>query len=251
MAGILKTGGADRHKGKKMIDFEKMLADLKDEAVKIAEQVELEAKLEQGKDAVGDLRDRLETDPKARMAAAGAGGLLLAGLLGTRGGRGLVGGVAKTGAVAALGALAYHAWQKRNGADASTPEDTDVGAAGYITDGRSNPEFAEALIRVMVAAAHVDGQLDASEQAAIADALSGAGVSDAARTLLLSGGSEVDAFDAAVLAAQSPNHAAQIYAAASAVAGGNDPKERAFLKRLAERLGLSAQYAGSIDSMAQ
>jgi len=234
-----------------MIDFEKMLADLKDEAAKVAEQIDLDAKLEQGKDVVGDLQDRLETDPKARMAAAGAGGLLLAGLLGTRGGRGLVGGVAKTGAVAALGALAYHAWQTRNGAGADTSEEADVGAAGYITDGRGNPEFAEALIRVMVAAAHADGEFDASEQAAVADALSGAGVSEEASTLLLSGGSEVDAFDAAVLAAQSPNHAAQIYAAASVVAGGDDPKERAFLKRLAERLGLSEQYAGSIDGLAQ
>lgn len=232
-----------------MIDFEKMLADLKAEAAKVAEQVELEAKLEKGKDVADDVRERLETDPKARMAAAGAGGLLLAGLLGTRGGRSLVGGVAKTGAVAALGALAYHAWQTREGA-ADKAEGANAKAAGYITDDMAGPQFAEALIRVMVAAAQADGHLDAAEQAAIADALTGAGVSDEARAVLLAGGSEVDAIDAAVLAAQSPNHSAQIYAAASAVAGGGEASERDFLNRLAERLGLSEQYAASIDNAA-
>lgn len=233
-----------------MIDFEKMLADLKAEAAKVAEQVDLDAKIEKGKEAASDVRERLETDPKARMAAAGAGGLLLAGLLGTRGGRGLVGGVAKTGAVAALGALAYRAWQNREGAGASASAPADADAAGYITDDAASPEFAEALIRVMVAAAHADGELDAAEQAAIADALTGAGVSEDARAMLLAGGSEVDAFDAAVLAAQSPNHAAQIYAAASAVAGGGEASERDFLKRLADRLGLSQKYAASIDNAA-
>ncbi|MEO9971292.1 MAG: DUF533 domain-containing protein [Hyphomonadaceae bacterium] len=232
-----------------MIDFEKMLADLKAEAAKVAEQVELDAKLEKGKDMADDVRERLETDPKARMAAAGAGGLLLAGLLGTRGGRSLVGGVAKTGAVAALGALAYHAWQTREGA-AGTEADANAEAAGYITDDMASPQFSEALIRVMVAAAHADGHLDATEQAAIADALTGAGVSDEARAVLLAGGSEVDAIDAAVLAAQSPNHSAQIYAAASAVAGGGEASERDFLNRLAARLGLSEQYAASIDNAA-
>ncbi len=234
-----------------MIDFEKMLAELKAEAAKVAEQVDLDGKLEQGKEAAGQVRERLETDPKARMAAMGAGGLLLAGLLGTGGGRKLVGGVAKTGAVAALGALAYHAWQTRNGAKTGAPDTADVDAAGYITDEMASPEFAEALIRVMVAAAHADGELDAAEQAAIGDALSGAGVSEEARAMLLAGGSEVDAFDAAVLAARSPNHAAQIYAAASAVAGGGDAAERGFLDRLADRLGLDRHYTASIDSAAQ
>jgi uncharacterized membrane protein YebE (DUF533 family) len=233
-----------------MIDFDKMLAELKAEAAKVADQIDLDAKVEKGKQAAGEMRDKIETDPKARMAAMGAGGLLLAGLLGTGGGRKLVGGVAKTGAVAALGALAYHAWQTRNGADAGSPDPVEVDAAGYITDEMASPQFAEALIRIMVAAAHADGELDASEQAAIADALAGAGVSEEARAVLLAGGTEVDAFDAAVLAAQSPNHAAQIYAAASAVAGGGEASEQAFLGRLADRLGLDRQYAASIDSAA-
>lgn len=234
-----------------MIDFEKMLAELKAEAVKVADEIDLDDKLEQGKRAAGEMRDKIETDPKAKMAAMGAGGLLLAGLLGTGGGRKLVGGVAKTGAVAALGALAYHAWQTRNGDGARAPDPADVDAAGYITDEMASAQFAEALIRVMVAAAHADGEMDAAEQAAIADALSGAGVSEEARDVLIAGGPEVDALDAAVLAASSPNHAAQIYAAASAVAGSGGAAEQAFLGRLAGRLGLDRQYARSIDSAAQ
>ena len=62
------------------MDFEKILADLQAEAAKVAEDLELERRLEQGKELAGEAKERLETDPKARMIAAGAGGLLLAGL---------------------------------------------------------------------------------------------------------------------------------------------------------------------------
>lgn len=241
-----------------MLDFEKILADLQAEAAKVADAVELEKRLEQGKEIAGsameqgkdmaeDVRARLETDPKARLAAAGAGGLLLAGLLGTKGGRNILGGVAKTGAVAALGALAYRTWQGRK--EPTEGEDAEARAAGYVSAETQTPEFSEAIVRVMIAAAHADGILDEVERSAIDAELERMNASPEERKLLAAGVSDEELYDKIVYAALSPNHAVQLYAAASVVAGVKDDKERAFLKKLARRLGVDDRHANAIDGV--
>ena len=242
-----------------MIDFEKILANLQTEAAKVAEAVELERRLEQGKDMAGDAmekskdladqaRERLETDPKARLAAAGAGGLLLAGLLGTKGGRKVIGGVAKTGAVAALGALAYRTWQARK--DPTDGEAEEARAAGYVGQDNVDPKFSEAIVHVMIAAAHADGVLDEVERTAIEAEMIRLGASEEERTLFTQPMSDEELFDKIVYAAASPNHAAQLYAAASVVAGARDSKERVFLAKLAERLGVEPRHAEAMDRVA-
>jgi uncharacterized membrane protein YebE (DUF533 family) len=242
-----------------MIDFEKILADLQTEAAKVAEAVELEKHLEQGKDIANDameqgkdvvanVRERLDADPKARLAAAGAGGLLLAGLLGTRGGRNILGGVAKTGAVAALGALAYRTWQGRR--EASEGEEVAAHAAGYVLEADSDPNFSEAIVRVMIAAAYADGILDEVERTAINAELDRMGASAEERALLATGVSDESLYEAIVYSARSPNHAAQLYAAASVVAGVNNDKERMFLAKLADRLGVDHRHAAAMNNAA-
>lgn len=233
-----------------MIDFQKILTTLKAEAIKVAEAVELEKHLEQGQELAGDMRERLDTDPKARLAAAGAGGLLLAGLLGTKGGRNMVGGVAKTGAVAALGALAYRVWQQRADGQENSGAQTDqaaLSAAGFISEGADDPAFSEAIVRVMIAAAHADGVLDEAERAAIDGELTRFGASEEERALLVRPISENALFAAIGPAIRSPNHAAQLYGAASIVAGAREDGESAFLRRLAERLGVAPKYAAAMD----
>ena len=230
-----------------MINFEKILADLQEEAAKVAEAVELEKRVEQGKEAAENVRERLEADPKARLAAAGAGGLLLAGLLGTKGGRNMVGGIAKTGAVAALGALAYRAWQGRQ--DAAESDVADAAAAGYVGPDNTDPQFSEAIVQVMVAAAHSDGVLDEAERLAIDAELERAGASPEERALLTEKLSDDELLNRITERAVSPNHAAQLYAAASVVAGVRDPQERAFLKKLADRLGVDRRHADAMDGV--
>lgn len=230
-----------------MLDFEKILSDLKVEAEKVAEAVELERRVEEGKEAAGKVRERLETDPQARLAAAGVGGLLLAGLLGTKGGRNIIGGVAKTGAVGALGALAYRTWQGRQ---YQTPgEEAEAKAAGYLDDASASPDFSEAIVRVMVAAAHADGVLDEAERLAIDAEMEKMGVAEADRAVFTKPMGEDDLFEKIVPAALSPNHAAQLYAAASVVAGTRDAGERGFLERLAERLGVDHRHAAAMDGV--
>ena len=231
-----------------MINFEKILADLQAEASKVAEAVELERRLEQGKDIADDVKQRLETDPKARMAAAGAGGLLLAGLLGTKGGRKMIGGVAKTGAVAALGALAYRTWQGRQ--DAIDGEDEAARAAGYVGADNHDAQFSEAIVRVMIAAAQADGILDEEERVGLAAELDRMGATPEQRALLIEPVTDEELYDQIVYSALSPNHAAQLYAAASVVAGVKNDAERAFLSKLADRLGVDHRHAAAMDKVA-
>ena len=150
------------------MDFKSLLEDLRQQASKTAEELELEKRMEQGKELGADVIEKIKTDRNAQIKAGG-GAILLAALLGTRGGRKIVGTTAKVGVVAGLGALAYRAWQQKNGQ--AVEGDAAVEAAGYITDQRLDEPFAEALVRTMVAAAWADGALDQAEHAAIADAL--------------------------------------------------------------------------------
>ena len=237
----------------KMIDFKKILADLQVEATKVADAVDLEARVEQGKQAAEELtsevKEALATDPAARMAAAGAGGLLLAGLLGTRGGRRLVGGIAKTGAVAALGALAYRTWQGRT--EATDGEEAAAQAAGYVGKDTQDPKFSEAIVRVMIAAAYADGVLDDKERAVLAKEAQRIGANPEEQALLADPTSDEALYDQIVYSALSPNHAAQLYAAASVVAGVKNDSERDFLAKLADRLGVDHRHAKAMDAIGQ
>jgi len=236
-----------------MIDFQKILASLQTEASKVAEAVELERRVAEGtaaaQELAADVKQTLETDPAARVAAAGAGGLLLAGLLGTRGGRKIIGGVAKTGIVAALGALAYRTWQGRK--DETPGEDAAARAAGYVGDDNQDAQFSEAIVRVMIAAAYADGVLDEDERKTLSAKLADTNASPEEQALLVAPQSDDTLYDSIVYSALSPNHAAQLYAAASVVAGVRNDAERAFLGKLAERLGVDHRHAKAMDGVAE
>ena len=155
------------------MDFATIFADLQKQAKQAAKDLELEQTMQRGKDLSKEALEKLKTDRNTQVAATGAGALLLAAMLGTKGGRRFLGGAAKTGAVAGLGALAYKAWLDRQGKRATG--DVDPGKLGFVTDKKMEPEFAEALVRTMVAAAWADGALDDSEKASLAEALKASG----------------------------------------------------------------------------
>ena len=91
-----------------MFDSNSIFDEWQRQASDAAQWVNETSAVDKAKNSASDFYARLKEDPKARTLAAGAGGLLLAGLVASRGGRNLIGGVAKTGAIAALGALAYN-----------------------------------------------------------------------------------------------------------------------------------------------
>ncbi|MEQ8178599.1 MAG: DUF533 domain-containing protein [Amphiplicatus sp.] len=229
-----------------MIDARQIFADLQQQAETIARDLNVDQGLADARTAAGKVRERLETDPQARTVAAGAGGLLLLGLLGSRGGRNLIGGIAKTGAVAALGALAYKAWtdRQRGGADSASPQDAEK--AGFLIEADKDPEFALAVVHAMLASAYADGALDKRERLAVEAALIRAGASDEDRRALMNDLPETERFDAIARAARTPNHAAELFAAAVVTAGENAREHAGFFERLADRLGIHPGHAAAI-----
>jgi uncharacterized membrane protein YebE (DUF533 family) len=230
-----------------MIDAGKVLADLQHQAERAAREIGDSAALDKAKKAAGDLRERLKTDPQAQMVAAGAGGLLLLGLLGSKGGRRLMGDIAQTGAVAALGALAYKTWMERHGkkVDPKTLV-KDAQASGFPIDPASDPDFALGVVRAMLAAAYADGVLDAHEHRAIDAAAAKADLSPEDRRILRNEIPEEETLRLIASTAKTPHHAAELYAAAVVSAGDLNDRESAFLTRLADRLGLKADEAQAI-----
>lgn len=225
-----------------MIDAEKILLDLRDQAEALARDFDVDAKMEQAKEAAGKVRERLETDPKARNVAAGAGGLLLLSLLGTRGGRRLIGDVAQTGAVAAIGALAYKAWNdRRGGNDERPPPD-------FLADVKDDPDFALAIIRAMLATAFSDGVLDAAERQRVLDVIKQSGGNQETLALLMDSRNEAEDLDKIVSAATTPNRAAQLYTAAAMTADFDKSADAKFLEKLAERLGIAPDFVEAIKS---
>ncbi len=230
------------------MDFATIFTDLQKQARKAAKDLELEKAMQKGKDLSKDAIERLKTDRNTQIAATGAGALLLAVMLGTKGGRRFIGGTAKTGAVAGLGALAYKAWLDRQGAKAKG--EVEVAKLGFVTDKKMEPDFAEALVRTMVAAAWADGALDEAEKEAVAVALKEGGSGKKERDLFTNERPEAETLDRIAAAAKSPNHAAQLYAAACLVTGEPTRSEAGFLARLAARLGIEECHAAAIRGQA-
>lgn len=226
------------------MDFQKVLKDLQKQAKQAAKEYDLEGKMQKGKDLGEAALEKLKTDRNTQIATAGAGALIAAMILGTKGGRRFLGGAAKTGAVAGLGALAYHAWMKSQGRKPAA--DVEPAQLGYATAKTAEPEFAEALVHTLVAAAWADGVMDEAEQALVDTALKEAGLGKKDRAVFAGGQAEAATLDKIVLGAISPNHAAQLYTAACVVTGDPTQAEGAFLERLATRLGIAPAHADAI-----
>lgn len=231
------------------MDFQQILIDLQKQAKQAAKEHDLAGKMKKGRDLGEAALEKLKTDRNTQVAAAGAGALIAAMLLGTKGGRRFVGGTVKTGAVAGLGALAYHAWMKSQGQKPDAK--IEPAQLGYVTAKKAEPEFAEALVRTIVAAAWADGVLDEAEKVVIDGALKEAGVGGKDRAILENTRPEAETLDKIAAGALSPNHAAQLYAAACVVTGDPTAEEAGFLGRLAARLGIAESHAAAIRAEAK
>ena len=111
-------------------------------------------------------------------------------------------------------------------------------------------ESAEALLmlRTMIAAAKADGGIDAEERGRIAAQLDGAGLSPAARDMVLADFDKPLPPAALAKQASDPMLAAQLYAAAVVGAGGIAAAERAWLDEFAKALKLDRAAAAAIEA---
>jgi uncharacterized membrane protein YebE (DUF533 family) len=194
----------------------------------------------------------LQTDPNARRqattgAVAGAAGLAAGMLMGKSGGK-LLGKATKYGAIAALGGLAYHAWQR------SRTQTTVAGGIGSSADYQPAPRdeaflpppqdeaardaLAQSLVRAMIAAAKADGRIDAEENQRIFARLEALDLDPQSKAFVFDELSAPLNLDAVVAGADTPEHAAEIYAASLVAMDADTPAEKAYLQMLAARLGL-------------
>ena len=231
---------------------------------------------------VNKIMDALQNDPNARRTAMAGGGGLAAGfaasMLMGKSGRKMVGKAAKYGAVAALGGLAYHAWNKsrqRQGADAGaaptgapagaqTPPQTSVPAVGADyeaapaasaflpapEDAAAQDALGKALVRAMIAAAKADGKIDAEEKQRIFERLNAMDLDPEAKAFVFDELSAPLDINAVVSGADTPEQAAEIYAASLVAIEADTPAETAYLQMLAARLELDPVFVEEVHKAA-
>lgn len=186
---------------------------------------------------------------------AGLAGGLAASLLTSRGGRKIGKSAIKYGGLAALGAIAYHAYNKsKQGASTAAPEVAELAPApagagyGELADAEQSQRLGASMIRAMIAAAHADGQMDAEESKKIFDAFQQAELSAEEKAFLVDEMSRPASLDDIAQASTGPEVAAELYAASLLAVKVDHPAEKAYLDRLADRLGLGPNVVASIHA---
>ncbi len=172
-------------------------------------------------------------------------GAVAGALLGGRGGA--VGG----GALALLGSLAYaalqsaQAGQQRGQQPGATPASPAAPELPVEIRGASSPadqavlaSRALILLRAMISAAKADGTIDQDEMERIFKKLDESGADSEARDYVLQEMRAPLDLDGLVAQAQSPDVAAQVYAASLLAIEVDSDAERAYLARLAQGLAL-------------
>lgn len=204
-------------------------------------------------------------------AGAGAAGLAT-GLLMGKSGRKMLGKATKYGAAAAIGGLAHHAWMKsRQGAAQPSAQplgapaqgapaqlaDADYEAATPGTvflpssaDEAEQDRLGQSLVRAMIAAAKADGKIDAEEKEVIFARLNTMDLDAGTKAFVFDELSSPLNLDAVVKGADSPERAAEIYAASLVAIEADTVAEKAYLQMLAARLELAPALVAEIHAAA-
>jgi uncharacterized membrane protein YebE (DUF533 family) len=204
----------------------------------------------------------LQTDPNARSTAktgaiAGAAGLAAGLLMGKSGGK-LLGKATKYGALAALGGLAYHARQRSRGAEGgASASSADYQAApadkAFLpppSDEAAHDALAQSLLRAMIAAAKADGRIDADENRRIFARMETLNLDADCKAFVFDELSSPLNLDAVLAGADTPEHAAEIYAASLVAIDADTPAEKGYLAMLAGRLDLAPELVAEIHRAA-
>lgn len=199
-------------------------------------------------------RDLIARNPKLSEAAI----LGLVGLVfGKRKGGGITSSLGRLGGLAAIGGLAYKAYQSWRTPSPATPPAQRAGVmSSDLTDMPENSHFhpvsqteddALLYLRAMVAAAAADGQVDADERARLLKGMAEAGIDpDATRWLQEELASPADVEELAATV-NTPEKAAQVYAAARIAIDPDTMQECEFLRQLAQSLDLDDAFRSRIE----
>ncbi len=194
----------------------------------------------------------LQTDQNVQKTAMSGAAGLAAGMLLSGGKPGkLLGNAVKMGALAAVGGLAYKAWQNHQqnqaGSAPAPREDAFIPAPG---DAAGQEELGKSLVRAMIAAAKADGRIDAEEKEAIFERLKVMPLSPEEKAWVFDELSTPLDINAVVARADTPEHAAEIYAASLVAISADTAAEQAYLEALAIKLRLDPALVTEIHRQA-
>jgi len=191
-----------------------------------------------------------------------ATGAIAAVLLGTGVGRELTGSALKLGAAAAVGGLAYTAWKnykegrqiEQAGAPGQQgqpevlppPQGSEFDIEGEGQDG----EFALALVRAMIAAAHADGHIDAGERQRIFERVDALPLSGEDKAMLFDELRNPLDLDALVRLVPDGETAVEVYASSLLAVDASQRQAAWYLAELARRLAIPQQLVDAVHQEA-
>lgn len=208
------------------------------------------------------LLDQLTGSPAAGGFAGGLAGGALAGALMGKSGRKFTRSAVKLGGLALVGGLAYKAWQNhKQGTTAPAPANRAAAGAqpvpevpqgtGFLPppgDDDATQQLSQLIVRAMISAAKADGQIDTRESGVILQQVNSLPLDDDAKSFLFAEYSKPLDIEGLVASVDSPEHAAEVYAASALVIHPASPAERFYLDSLARGLGLEATLVRELDA---
>lgn len=201
--------------------------------------------LQQGASGLGNM-----TKDKSNLTALGAGavgGGLIGMLMGSKKARKMGKKAAGIGGAAALGALAfkvYNDWQSNQNSQAQPAPQAELPNSNQLDEN----QHSVLILKAMIAAAKADGHVDAEETAKIEQAIASMGADSSVSQLVSA--ELAKPLDPAEVArsVSGPEQAAEVYLASLLVADEQNFMEKAYLKELANQLGLAGDLVAQLEA---
>jgi uncharacterized membrane protein YebE (DUF533 family) len=203
------------------------------------------------------LLDQLVGSGVAGGFAGGLAGGALASALSGKKAKKLAGSALQIGGLALVGGLAYKAWQNHKaGTQGAVAGDAPAASPGSAFvpaphDTAATGALSLLLARAMIAAAKADGQIDTHESQTILNQINSLELPAEDKAFLFEEyGRPLDVI-ALTRAVDTPEHAAEVYAASLLMVDPPSPAEQIYLDNLARELGLDAGLVNQLHVTVQ
>ena len=192
------------------------------------------------------LLDQLVGSGAAGGFAGGLAGGTLASMLTKKKGKKLAGSALKLGGLALVGGLAYKAWQNYHQGSLTTSDSgipippTDGAFLPHSSDETATNSLSLLLARAMISAAKADGQIDVQESQAILNQINSLNLPAEDKAFLFEEYGRPLDIEGLTADVDSPEHAAEVYAASAIMVDPPSAPEKLYLDTLARSLRLEA-----------
>ncbi|MDJ0956826.1 MAG: tellurite resistance TerB family protein [Arenicellales bacterium] len=205
------------------------------------------------------LLDQLVGSGVAGGFAGGLAGGALAKTLTGKKARKFAGSALQLGGLALVGGLAYKAWQNyQRGSAPASPSGGGVATlpsrSAFLPDSSDRAgtnALSLLLARAIISAAKADGKIDAEESQAILHQINGLDLPAEDKGFLFEEYGRPLDLQGLVSAVDSPEHAAEVYAASVLTVAPPSPPEKIYLDSLAKTLGLESGLVNEIHNTVQ